>query len=121
MVAVLVGGGCKHTLEPGGPYSSPVVYDVELTIVTSWDILDAVMEWEDDNRLALSKYPEVGRALDAIRARAPGEHLRAIRLAEVYEATLSQEDKTAAEKATAILRSTATEALSFMTEYGIGQ
>lgn len=119
IVLVLCAPACKHTLQEGGPYKSVAVYDAQLTIVTSWDILDTVMKWEETNRVALGKYPEVGRTLDAIRAKAPDAHLRAIRLVEIYEASMTTEDLTAAERAVTALRGLATEALSVMTEYGL--
>jgi hypothetical protein len=119
VAVVLLAGGCKHTLQEGGAYTSPAVYDAELTIVTSWEILDTCMSWEEQNRAALAKHPEVYRVLDAIRAKAPAAHLRAIRLVDIYNDSLTDVDKSAAERAVVALRQLATEALSVMTEYGL--
>lgn len=119
VLVLAAGSGCKHTLEQGGPYTSVVTYDSHLTIVTSWEILDTVMQWEEDNRTSLGRYPEVGRTLDAVREKAPAAHLRAIRLVEIYDASQTDVDASAAERAVVALRALATEALSVMTEYGL--
>lgn len=119
IVLVMAGGGCKHTLEDGGPYDSVAVYDYSLAVVTSWELLDTTMRWEEQNRTALSIYPEIGVTLDRIREHAPPAHLRAIRLVELYEASQRDDDRTAAERAVVALRGLATEALSLMTEYGL--
>lgn len=64
--------GCG-TLDPNGPYKGDrVLYTADKTIVESYDLMHSFVQWEYQNRPALSKWPEIKESANAIRREAKG-------------------------------------------------
>lgn len=116
-LAVLIMFGpvaCKTTLQPGGPYNDPVLYNADKTITSSYRILHSFVKWEYDNRAVLPV--EVSRAADAVRDNAEKWITSAINLREAYALAPNKESKNNLEKTLDVLQSVLQEAAKYMAD-----
>ncbi len=106
--------GCG-TLDPAGVYhGDKLLYDAELAIPTSKDILQSFVKWEYDNRSALAGRPEIRKSADNVRAHAKQWIQTAINLTESYKTNATAENRDAMVKAIGILRTALVEASGYM-------
>lgn len=102
------------TLAPNGAYTSKVLYDADVSITTSYNVLHTFVTWERDNRAALAKLPQVTQAADNVRANARAWLSSAIALRETYAANPTKNGEQALTAALAILRAATTEAAKYL-------
>lgn len=106
--------GCAK-LAPSGPYNGDAfLYNSDLSIVTSKDVLETFVTWEKANRPALAKYPEIRKFADDLRKNAPGWYKSAITIRDTYSTTKSQESKSALTTVLATLEAATTQAATYM-------
>lgn len=116
VIMCIVAAGCG-TLEPGGAHEgNKVLYDADLTITTSWQVIDSVLLWEKENREALAGVPEIKEACDVIRSEAPSAFKHAVAMRDAYAAGGSELDLDAA---LTVLRGIATQAALILKEQGL--
>lgn len=83
--ALVACSGCKTTLQSGGPYGDDtLLYRAELTSVSSYQLVDSFLKWENDNRELLSAYPEIKKSADFLRENFPKAKMALDAAIEVY-------------------------------------
>jgi hypothetical protein len=116
-VAVML-TGCS-TLAPDGPYAGDkVLYNADLSIATSYDVLHTFVKWEYDNRATLAAKPEVKAAADKIRKGAPQWFSTALALRDAYEQSPSDGTRDALQQAVLVLRAAMFEATKYLAANG---
>ena len=106
--------GCRK-LAPGGVYNEDqVLYNADVTLLESYDLLHTFVKWEYDNRGAFNSIPGIKKAADAIRRDAPGWFASAQRLRDAYKADPSQQNKDALTTALKVIRQAMSEASAYM-------
>jgi len=119
LVALLTIGalapGCTRSLDPAGVYAGDdVLHTTELTITTSYEVVQTFVTWEKENRAALAQYPELTKAADAMRSGAPQWFKSAHALRDAYAADPSPENRDQLQTSLRLLRAALTEAASYM-------
>lgn len=115
-VGVVATSGCR-TLAPGGVYQGDkYLEESELAITTSYDLLHTYVTWEYQNRAALSKWPEIKKSADNIRANSKQWFASAHNLHDAYAANKSEANRTALNTVIGVLRSALTEASKYMAQ-----
>lgn len=106
--------GCRN-VAPGGVYDGDkALYNAELSINTSKDMLDTFVTWEKANREVLAAWPEIGQAAQYIRANAKDWFASAHAARDAYVANPTSENRSKLTKALAVLRTVLTEASGYM-------
>lgn len=107
-------GGCS-TLAPEGVYGSDkLLYETDKLIVDSYQIFDAFLKLEKENRDALFKLePKIKAAADKIRADGPKWIQSAIAMRDAYKSQPGTDTKTALEAALGLLRTGMSEAINY--------
>jgi hypothetical protein len=114
---LLCSGMTCRQLDPAGVYQGDsALYESELAINTSYDIVHTFVDWELKNRAALAKYPEIGKSAIRLRRDYKGWHESAIALHDVYEANKTDENRTKLMNAVGLLRKALEEATKHMTQ-----
>jgi len=115
LAAALALAGCG-TLEPGGVYrGDKVLYDADVVIATSYDVIHTFVAWEYANREALASRPEVRRAADRMRAGAREWIGTALALRDAYAAQPADGTRDALQSALDVLRAALVEATRYLT------
>lgn len=110
----LLSTGCG-TLDSKGVYAGDkVLYDAELAINTSYDLIHTFVTWEKDNRAALAKWPEIKSAANQMRAHAKEWFSTAHALHDAYAANPTDTNRESFLAAVAILRTALNEAAGYM-------
>lgn len=121
LIAALLLVGCG-TLNPIGPYKGDkVLYDADQVIVTGYDILHIYVTWEYQNREALAVEPKIKASADHVRTNAKKWFSTAKELRSVYVSSATDTNKTALQKAIAVIRAAVVEASSYLLTYGPGK
>ena len=106
--------GCG-TLDRSGVYAGDqVLYQSELAITTSYDLIHTFVAWEKDNRVALAQWPEIREAANTMRAGAKQWFQTAHALRDVYVAHPTGPNRDNLLAAVSILRTALTEASGYM-------
>ena len=118
---VLIGPlGCKTQLETPGVYNGDrVLYDADLTITTAFTLIDSVLLWESNNRELLSAIPEIRKACDKIRIKAPPVLQAAINARDAYSENRTTENRLTLDGALSLARSVATDAAAILQDHGL--
>lgn len=112
--ALFVFPGCG-TLDKTGVYAGDqVLYQSELSITTSYDVIHTFVTWEKENRAALAKWPEIKTAADSMRAHAKQWKATADALHDAYAAAPTDANRQNLEAALRILRTALAEAAGYM-------
>jgi hypothetical protein len=105
--------GC--TLAPGGAYSDKYLYTADLTISSSYKVLDTFLKFETDNRdVLLAKNPKVKVVADDIRTHAQAWFDAAEALRDSYAANPSAINKANLQSAIAVIQDACTAAAAYM-------
>ena len=116
-LCLLATSGCQHALAPTGVYQGDAaLYQSELAITTSYEVIHTFVTWEHDNRAALAKWPEIKRAADTMRAGAKQWVTSAHALHDAYRTDPSAPNKAALTKALDLLRTALTQAAGYMAQ-----
>lgn len=106
--------GCASLDKEGVYRGDAVIYHTELSIVTSYDVIQAFVQWEHENRAILAQWPEIKEKADVMRARAPAWFATAHAAHDAYKLDPSDANKTSLELSLSILRTALTEAMRHM-------
>ena len=114
MLAFCLLVGCGSLDKTGVYQGDKFLYDSELAITTSYDVIHAYVTWEKNNRAALVKYPEITKSADVMRLKAKQWFATANALHDAYKADPSAANKTAFQTILDELRAAITEATGYM-------
>src|SRR6266576_4478192 len=95
--------GCRSLDKTGVYAGDKFLYDSELAIVTSYDLLDAFLKWETSNRAALSTVPEIKKSADNIRKDSKRWFASAHALRDAYAANPTSENRTALQSSLSVI------------------
>jgi hypothetical protein len=99
--------GCasKGDLDPTGVYQGDALaYNADKVITESYASFDVFVKWEFTHRAALSKWPEIRRAADDVRANAKIWIDSAIAIREAYRIAPTEENRKSLQASLAIIR-----------------
>lgn len=106
--------GCR-SLAPGGVYDGDkLLFESETTIVTSYDLVDTFLKWEQDNEQLLSKWPGIHKGAVKMRQDFPHWYNSANALHDAYEQTRDVETGKQLATTLALLRAALNEAAGYM-------
>jgi hypothetical protein len=106
----LLGTGCS-SIAPG---NDALVVNAERTTTLAVDTFDLFVKWEYDNRVVLSKVPEIRKAADHIRTNGPTWLTTARNLTKAYKSNRTLENKANLETAITVLRTALAEARTYL-------
>lgn len=117
-VAGVMTVGCKsRNLDPAGVYQSDkTLYNADKTIVEAYDVMDAFVRFEYNNRQALASTPEVSKAADEIRRNAQKWVKSAIGLRDAYAGSPTPENRSKLDDAIRVLRQAITDAQRYISQ-----
>jgi len=114
LAAALGLAGCG-TLEPGGVYQGDkALYDADVAIATSYEVIHTFVAWEYANREALAPQPGIRAAADRMRRGAPQWVRSALALRDAYAARPDVETRDALATAVGVLRAAMLEATRYL-------
>lgn len=114
LAAALALAGCG-TLEPGGVYQGDkALYDADVVITTSYEVIHTFVAWEHANREALSARPEIRSAADRMRRGAPQWFGTALALRDAYAAHPDDGTREGLRVAVDVLRAAMVEATRYL-------
>ncbi len=89
LTALFSSVGCNSTkVAPAGAYhGDSVLYSADLTLTSSYTVLDTFLTWEYTNRAALAGNPGITKAADNIRTNAKHWFSSAEALRDAYAAS----------------------------------
>lgn len=107
------------TLAPGGAYNGDkVLYDADWAIATSYDVTHTFVQWEYANRDLLADHPEIHRAANSIREKAPAAFRSALAVRDAYRADPTATNRDNLQTAIAVVRALALEATRWLADAG---
>jgi hypothetical protein len=110
--------GCG-TLNPGGVYAGDnALYQADLTIATSYDVLHSFVLFEYENRAGLANAPEIQLFANKVRAGAPQWFATALALRDAYASNPAGATKTALQQAVDVLRTATLESTRYLSQSG---
>lgn len=113
---LLCHSGCG-TLDQTGVYAGDeILYESEVVIPTSYELIHTFVTWEKDNRAVLAKWPEIKRSADAMRAGAKQWIASANALHDAYKLDPTPPNGAALQRALAVLRTALNEAARYMAQ-----
>lgn len=113
--ALLFAGTACAPLAPGGVYQGDqVLHKAELITTTSYDVIHTYVTWEQENRAALARFPEIKQSADVMRRNAKQWFSTANALHDAYVANPTPENRDALNTALAVLQSALSEAVKYM-------
>ncbi len=112
LAAVLT--GCGHLQTPGPYNADKVLYDADLLIASSYDLLHNFVTFEFQNRAILASDPAIKQAADRVRAGAPRWFGSALALRDAYKASPNDPNKTALLAALDIIRAATAEVTKYL-------
>ena len=108
--------GCG-TLDKTGAYGGDkFLYDADLAIASSYEVLHSFVKFEHDNRASLAGTPEVAKYADVIRKGAPQWFGSAIALRDAYKGNPNAGTKSALQTALDVLREAVNQATRYMAQ-----
>ena len=111
ILAGFIGTGCATKMAPEGVYNSDsVLYNADLAITTSYDVIQTFVIWEYSHRDILLQYPEIKSTADKIRREAPGIINSAMSIRDQYAKEPNVDNRLALGNILTLLRKTAFEA-----------
>jgi len=112
--------GCG-TLDKSGVYrGDQLLYQSELTTVTSYGLLKTYLEWERDNEAALARWPAIHQSAKHIEANWQQWFKTAYALHDAYKLDPSQENAAALNTALKVIRAALTESTKYMNQANSG-
>ena len=111
--------GCATTLNPQGIYrGDKVMYQAELAIPATYNVVNSFLIFEENNRAALSGWPEVKKFADGIRKTYPSAEATAHVMLNAYKANPNPGNAENLTKALDVLRAALTGASAYMVQIG---
>jgi hypothetical protein len=112
--ASLMLAGCG-TLDPAGVYQgNQALYQTDVALASSYEVLHGFVQWEYDNRAALSSTPEIKAAADRVRTGAPQWFASALALRDAWQTNPSSTNQTSLEQSLAVIQQATAQAISCM-------
>lgn len=110
-----VGCQSKADLDPAGVYHGDnFLYQTDLTITSSYQVLDTFVNWEYTNRPLLASQPGATKAADRIRANAKQWFASAHALRAAYAAAPTEANKVNLQKVLTLIQAALIEAAGYM-------
>lgn len=112
---LLLIAGCG-TLDPAGPYSGDkILYDADVAITTSYEVMHSFVLFEYNNRdMLLAADPKIKSVADNIRKNAPQWFGTALALRDAYQTQPGTQTRDALQSAILVLRVAALEATKYL-------
>lgn len=107
--------GCRNLAPEGVYHGDKFLYESELAITTSQDLIHAYVTWEYQNRTALASTPEITKSADAVRKSAKQWFASAHALHDAYEKSPTPENKNALLASLTVIQAAIGEATKYMT------
>lgn len=103
-------------LDPAGVYQgNQFLFEADMAITTSYDVVHTFVKWELENRQVLAvKWPEIGKAAVRLRKNYKGWHTSALALRDAYEASPTDENRNNLAASITLLRQALAEATKHM-------
>jgi len=113
--ASLLLAGCG-SLDPAGVYQGNLaLYQADLALSSSYNVLHGFVQWEYDNRAALSSMPSIKAAADRVRTGAPQWFGSALALRDAWQANPSSTNQASLQQSLAVIQQATVEAIAYMT------
>lgn len=96
--------GCKSIDKAGVYQGDQLLYNADLVIATSFDVVHSFVKWELENRGALGQAPQATQYADSLRAQYPTWHRAALAARTAYVGDPSATNRTALQQALDVLR-----------------
>lgn len=110
--------GCGSLDKTGVYAGDKALYDADLTIATSYELLHTFVQFEYDNRAMLANTPEVKRYADSVRAGAPQWFATAIALRDAYKSNPAEATRTSLQQALDVLREATVQSTKYLAQQG---
>ncbi|MGO8675111.1 MAG: hypothetical protein ACLQVX_04480 [Limisphaerales bacterium] len=118
--ASLMLAGCG-TLDPAGVYQgNQALYQTDVALASSYEVLHGFVQWEYDNRAALSSTPEIKAAADRVRSGAPQWFASALALRDAWQTNPSSTNQTSLEQSLAVIQQATAQAIGCMATNSTG-
>lgn len=110
--------GCASHLAPAGAYhGDTTLYDADVAILASYDLLHAFVQWEFTNRASLAQWPEIRQAADTVRKNAEKWDAAAEALRDAYAGNPTAANRTALSTGLSVLQAASAQASKFLVEH----
>jgi hypothetical protein len=120
LAATLLLAGCA-SLDPNGVYQGNLtLYQTDVALASSYDVLHGFVEWEYNNRAAMSSTPAIKAAADRVRAGAPQWFASALALRDAWQANPSSTNQASLQQSLALIQQATVEAIAYMTTNSAG-
>ena len=107
--------GCG-SLDPTGVYQgNTALYQADVALASSYEVLHGFVQWEYDNRAAMSSTPAIKAAADRVRAGAPQWFGSALALRDAWQANPSSTNQASLQQCLAVIQQATLEAIGYMT------
>ena len=118
--ASLLLAGCG-SLDPAGVYQGNLaLYQTDVALASSYEVLHGFVQWEYDNRAVLSSTPAIKAAADRVRTGAPQWFGSALALRDAWQTNPSSTNQTSLQEALAVIQQATVEAISYMATNSAG-
>lgn len=96
--------GCR-SMDPNGVYKGDqVLYNADMAISTSFDVVHTFVKWEYDNKAVLTQMPQLHEYANSLRVQYPTWHKAAMAARNAYASSATKENATALQMAIDVLR-----------------
>jgi hypothetical protein len=107
--------GCG-SLDPTGVYQgNTALYQTDVALASSYEVLHGFVQWEYDNRAAMSSTPAIKAAADRVRAGAPQWFGSALALRDAWQANPTSTNQASLQQSLAVIQQATLEAIGYMT------
>jgi hypothetical protein len=107
--------GCA-SLDPTGVYQGNLaLYQTDVALASSYGVLHGFVQWEYDNRAALSSTPAIKAAADRVRTGAPQWFASALALRDALQSNPSSTNQASLQQSLAAIQQATVEAIACMT------
>ncbi len=118
-VSLLV-AGCGSLDSTGVYQGNEVLYQTDVALASSYEVLHGFVQWEYDNRAAISSTPAIKAAADRVRAGAPQWFSSALALRDAWQGNPTPTNQASLQQSLAVIQQATLEAIGYMTTNSAG-
>ncbi len=122
LITILVsvfGMGCMTHLSPTGLYKGDkLVYQAELAIPASYNVVNSFLIFEENNRAALKGWPEIKKFADGVRKTYPAAEQAAVASLAIYKASPNSDEAAKLNASLNVLKAALVGASAYMVQVG---
>ena len=107
--------GCGSLDSTGVYQGNLALYQTDVALASSYGVLHGFVQWEYDNRAALSSTPSIKAAADRVRTGAPQWFGAALALRDAWQANPSSTNQSSLQQSLAVIQQATVEAIACMT------